>query len=57
MIKTKLWHNQRYLLTLGLKASIWGSLGSTTEGYGSKITTFLGDSNADRHIDTNRSTT
>lgn len=44
-------------LTLGLKANIWGSLGSTTEGYGSKMTTFLGDSNADLHMDTNKSTT
>lgn len=44
-------------LTLGLKASIWGSLGSTTEGYGSKMTTFLGDSSADLHMDTSRSTT
>lgn len=43
--------------TRGLKAKAWESLGSTTDGYGSKITTFLGDSNAERHMDTSKSTT
>lgn len=50
-------HKKRWRVTLGLKASVLGSLGSTTEGYGSKMMLFRGDSRAALHMATRRSTT
>lgn len=50
-------HKRRWTVTLGLKASVLGSVGSTTEGYGSKMMLFLGDSRAALHMATRRSTT